>query len=104
MRTVRYSDRGGGGVQGVSARGCLLRRVSAERGVSAQGVSAQRRMSAWGCLPMEEVSVPVHAGIHTHIPVDRMTDACKNITSSNYVADGKYAIYCKSQCQSCDFW
>ena len=37
------------------------------------------------------MSAPVHAGIH--IPMDRMTDACENITLRNYVADGnKYTV------------
>ena len=35
-------------------------------------------VSARGCLP-RVVSAPVHAGIHPS-PVNRMTDACENIT------------------------
>ena len=47
-------------------------------GVSAWGVSAQG-VSAWGCL-QGGVSAPVHAGIHTPPPVNRIIDAYENIT------------------------
>ena len=63
---VGYILSAGVAISGGSAQGGLL------NGVSTRGVSA------WGCLP-REVSTPVHAGIHTP-PVNRMTDACENIT------------------------
>ena len=75
MRTVRGSGRRGegglpGGVcLGGVCPGGVCPGVSAHWGVSAQGAG----VSAWG------VSAPMHAGIHTPT-VNRMTDACKNIT------------------------
>ena len=58
MCTVRCSGRHLGG--DVCQGGCLNRRGVCPGGVSAWGVFA------WGCLP--------------DIPLDRMTDTCKNIT------------------------
>ena len=62
---------------GVCPGGCLPWEVST-CGVFAQGVFAQG-----GCLRGEWVGggvCPVHAGIHTPPHVNRMTDACENIT------------------------
>ena len=77
MRTVRCRSRllWGGVCLGVSAQGGVGPEVSASgvsaQGVSAQGVSAQG-VSAQGCLPK--------GGIWQTPPVNRMTDACENIT------------------------
>ena len=51
--------------QKVSAQGGCLLKGEAAWGVSTQGVSA------WGCLPSACWDIP---------PMDRMTDACENIT------------------------
>ena len=68
--------------------GCLPREVSVW-GVSAQGVgvcpggmSAQRVSAQGGCLPPEGVSAHGVSGwgVCQTPPVDRMTDACENIT------------------------
>ena len=62
MRTAHCSDSGG----------CL----------PGDGVSAQRGSGwgcPWGCLP-RGCPAPVHASWDTHPTVDRMTDACENIT------------------------
>ena len=72
------------------AQGCVSAQgMSAQGHVSAQGVSAFGGLSARGCLPrgyLPEgclprggVSAPVHAGIHSPL-MNRMTDACENIT------------------------
>ena len=82
MRTVRCSGRlgGGGGMVprwGVSAQGNVCLGVSAQGGgfslgrCLSSGVSA-RGLSAGGCLP-GSVSA-------RHPPVNRMIDACENIT------------------------
>ena len=73
MRTVRCSGRRGGA-------------LSAREGVCPRGVSAQGV-----CLP------PMHAGIHP--PVNRITDACENITLPQ--ADGNNWIDSKYMRQSC---
>ena len=89
-RGKRGLPRGLSAQGGVSAWGCLPggylpRGVCVCQGcLSREGVSARgclpRGCLPWGCLP-RGVSAPVHAGIHTS-PVDRMTDACENITLS----------------------
>ena len=75
--------RGGGGLtrgvcvcrgvltQGVSARRVSARAVSAQ-GVFTQGVSAQGVSAQGGCLPQCILGYTP--------PLDRMTDACENIT------------------------
>ena len=70
MRTVLCSGRRGGDVCCGGGGWCLLWEVSAVGGVC-RGVSAQGGVC-------QGVSAPVHAGIHT--PVNRITDACENIT------------------------
>ena len=54
--------------------GCLLPGVSASRGVCSQGVSA------WGVSAPRGCGVPACTEADTPPPVDRITDACKNIT------------------------
>ena len=63
---------GGVSVQGVSALGGLARGVSAQGGCVCRGC-VPGGVCAGGCLPQCMVG-------YTHTPVDRMTDACENIT------------------------
>ena len=65
--------------------GCVPSAVVAIRGVSAQGVSTI--LHAGICLPRGYLSQCMLG--YTPSPVNRMTDACENITFRNYVADGK---------------
>ena len=73
---------------GVSTQGCLcLPGVSVQgggvclpRGCLPSGGCLPGGCLPWGCLP-RGMPAPVHAGIHTSL-VDRMTDACENITLS----------------------
>ena len=73
---------------GVCLGGCLPRKGVYQRGVCLGG------MSAWGCLPggVCPGGVCRSACWNTPPPVNRITDACENITLRNYVADGKYFI------------
>ena len=66
MSTVRSSGRRGGSARGVSAQ-----RVSAQEGVCLGIVCPVGVSACGGCLP---------GGMYTSLPVDRMTDACENIT------------------------
>ena len=81
MRTVHCSGHLGGGGSGCLPRGCLPRE-GMPRGVSARGrVSAQGGcllcVCPGGCLPGMCVSA---WAVYTPPSVDRMTDACENIT------------------------
>ena len=42
-------------------------------------------------LPARPLNIPSGYGPGDPLPVDRMRDTCKNITSTNYVADGNKA-------------
>ena len=75
MRTVRCSGRLG--------EGCLPRGGVCLEGVCPRGMSAQGGCLARGCLARGSVcpgEVCAQGGVHLHPPVDRMTDACENIT------------------------
>ena len=112
MHTVRSSSRlcSGGvysqgrlllgsapGEWGVSApRGCLLLGVSAPRGVCSRGVSAPGEVSALGGLvhglpgmggawSQRGGGGGIPACTEADLPVNRMTDRCKNITFANFV-------------------
>ena len=86
-----------GGVSewGVCPRGCLPKDVSAHGGSVQRGClpgglpqgGVPRGVSAWGLSTQ---------GGYKHPPVDRMADACENITLRQYVADGKNCLWCLS--------
>ena len=85
----------GGCLNGVSAQGGSVQRGCLPGGLP-QGVCAQGGVcpggvpggvSAWGV---------VYPGGYKHPPVDRMADACENITLRQYVADGKNCLWCLS--------
>ena len=53
------------------------------------------------CLPARGVCLPGGCVCPQDPPVDRMTDTCKNITLSNYVADGNKSAEVPTQSTRC---
>ena len=63
--------------------------------VSAQGISAQEGVCPGRCLPRRMSAQGVSARgclPHPHPPVDRMTDACENITFPHYITDCPFSV------------
>ena len=61
----------------VCSRGCLLQGVCASGGCVLQGVSAPRGVCSLGAVPGGGIPACTEANT---LPVNRMTDRCKNIT------------------------
>ena len=113
MRTVRCSDRpgrgsggSGGGLparrgvchgEGMSARGCLPRRVCLPEGVSAQGQCVcQGGVYPGRCLHRGCLLGGVCWGCTPPPPVNRITDRCENITFPKLhlrMVTSRYAIF-----------